>query len=214
VPSGAEHDPDLPLAQETIRAHHVVGALHLMVDVLDAGAIGREQRNRVMHFVDAQQRRIADAVAHARVADPRPERLVAGGIRRAQADVAKAGDAGVARAVVAHHAVRGAPYQLDAVAARVVEGDELAHLACLGFPRRADVNRVAEPLQFAGGGRERGARADLEGHRLVARIALDVAQRMLALVGLEIDRVLGDFADFETEHVGGETGRAFEVARA
>src|SRR5262249_59631434 len=120
-----EHDANLPLAQEAERAHHVVGALHLVIDVLDAGAIGREQRDRVMHFVDPQQRRVADAVAHARIAYLRPERLVARGVRRAQADVAEAGDAGVAYAVVTLAAMGAPPHQLDTITARVVERDQL-----------------------------------------------------------------------------------------
>jgi len=64
----------------------------------------------------------------------------------------KAGDAGVARAVVAHAAVGGPPHQLDPVAARVVESDELAYLAGIGLAGRAGVNRVAEPFKLAGGG--------------------------------------------------------------
>src|SRR5262249_967475 len=185
-----------------------------MIDVLDAGAVGREQRDRVVHFVDPQQRRFTDAVAHARVADLGPERLVARRVRRAQADMTKVGDAGVARAMVAHAAVGGPPHQLDPVAARVVEGDELAHFARLRLARRAGAHRVAEPFEFAGRRGQRRARGDLEGDGLLARVALEVAQRVLALVGLEIDRAFGDLADLEAEHVGGKAGRALDVARA
>src|SRR5262249_31475822 len=80
-------------------------------------------------------------------------------------------------------------------------------------PAGAGGARAAAPLRRAGGGRERRARADLECHRLLARVAIEVAQRVLALVGLEVDRVLRGFAHFEAEHVGGETRRPFEVAR-
>src|SRR3546814_5814643 len=86
---------------EVVRTLHVVRALDLVVDVLDARARGREQRNLVVDLVDAQQGRIADAVADACVADGGPEALVAHGVGGAQANVAEAGAAGVAAAVPA-----------------------------------------------------------------------------------------------------------------
>jgi hypothetical protein len=66
-----------------------------MVDVLDARAVRRKQGDRVMDLVDAQQRRIADPVAHAGVADFGPEGFVAGRVGRAQSDVAEPCDPGV-----------------------------------------------------------------------------------------------------------------------
>jgi hypothetical protein len=47
--------------------------------------------------------------------------------------------------------------------------------------------------------------------RVIVRIALDIAQRMLALVRLEIHRALFNFADFEAQHLGSETGSAFDI---
>ena len=55
-----------------------------MVDVLDACPARRKQRDRVMDLVDAQQCRIADAVADSRVADLGPEGIVAGGVGGAE----------------------------------------------------------------------------------------------------------------------------------
>jgi hypothetical protein len=43
--------------------------------------------------------------------------------------------------------------------------------------------------------RNHRARADLERDRLVERIALHITQRVLALIGLEINRALNDFAN-------------------
>src|SRR3546814_6456087 len=67
-----EHHGNPALADEVVRTLHVVRALDLVVDVLDARARGREQRNLVVDLVDAQQGRIADAVADACVADGGP----------------------------------------------------------------------------------------------------------------------------------------------
>src|SRR3546814_3392640 len=130
------------LADEVGRTLHVVRALDLVVDVLDARARGREQRNLVVDLVDAQQGRIADAVADACVADGGPEALVAHGVGGAQANVAEAGDAGVAAAVPATAGQRRAPRQLDPIAGRITESDEATHLALGSFVRGADVHRV------------------------------------------------------------------------
>src|SRR6516162_2644518 len=100
MPSRPKHDSDLPFGEEPERPHDVVTALDLVVDVLDTGVGGRKQCDRVMHFVDAQEWRIADPVAHARIANPCPEYLIAHGVRGAQANVTEAGDAGIARAVI------------------------------------------------------------------------------------------------------------------
>ena len=65
------------LVEEMQRAHDVVGGLDLVIDVLDACAIGREKRDRMVHLVNAKQGGVADAVADARVAHLRPEDLIA-----------------------------------------------------------------------------------------------------------------------------------------
>src|SRR6516164_6665878 len=147
MPSRPKHNSDLPFRQEPEGTHDVVAALDLVVDVLDTGAVGREQCNRVMHFVNAQERRVSDTITHARIADPRPERLVAHGVRGAQANVTEAGDTGITRAVIARTTVGGSPYQLNPIAGRVVKSDELAHFPGLRLAGRAGVNRVSESLQ-------------------------------------------------------------------
>jgi hypothetical protein len=63
--------------REIKRAHHVIACGDLMIDVLDARSVRRKQCDRVMDLVDAQQRRIADAVTHPGVAHLGPECLVA-----------------------------------------------------------------------------------------------------------------------------------------
>src|SRR6266704_2413396 len=63
------------VAQEVIRAHHVVEVLDLVVDVLHARMGRGEQGERVMDRVHAQEGRVADPVRYSVVQEPRPERL-------------------------------------------------------------------------------------------------------------------------------------------
>ncbi|MCY1244894.1 hypothetical protein D9M72_579940 [compost metagenome] len=124
MPSRTEQDADPPFAQEVVRPHQVVDAFYLVVDMLDAGVSGREQRDFVVDLVDSQQRRLADPVTYLCIAKPRPERFVARRIGRAQADVAEAGDAGIARWKIAATAMVGRDHEIDAVARRITKVDE------------------------------------------------------------------------------------------
>src|SRR5690349_1252892 len=92
----AEHDRHAPFVEEVVGAQHVVAALDLVIDVLDAGLRGADQRDGVMDGVDAHQRDVADSIADAGVADLGPESLVARRIGRVEADVAEACDTRVA----------------------------------------------------------------------------------------------------------------------
>ena len=94
MPSRTEYHRHLTFRQEIERAHHVIAGGDLMVDVLDARPVGRKQRDRVMHLIDAQQRGIADPVAHSGVAHFGPERLVTGRVGGAESDVAESRDPG------------------------------------------------------------------------------------------------------------------------
>src|SRR6266702_1519088 len=76
MPPGPEDDFHALVAQEVIRAHHVVEVLDLVVDVLHARMGRGEQGERVMDRVHAQEGRITDPVRHPGVQEPRPERLV------------------------------------------------------------------------------------------------------------------------------------------
>src|SRR3546814_16386675 len=104
------------------------------------------------------------------VADGGPEALVAHGVGGAQANVAEAGDAGVAAAVPATAGQRRAPRQLDPIAGRITESDEATHLALGSFVRGADVHRVAERPEFRGGGIEFGGGVEFERNRLAGAI--------------------------------------------
>ena len=73
------------------------------------------------------------------------------------------------------------------VAGRIVEGDEAAHAAQLRFLAGADMDAVAEPVEFGGRQFQIVALGHLERDGLVGRRAREIAQRVFALVGLEID---------------------------
>ncbi len=87
VPARAEHDLHAALLEEVVRAHDVVDPGHLVVHVLHAGVGRGKQRHAVVHFVDPQERRRADAVRYPRVHHLRPEGLVPHRVRGAQPDV-------------------------------------------------------------------------------------------------------------------------------
>ena len=76
MPSRAECYRDALFLQEMIGAHHVVAGLDLMVDVLDSGAVGWKQRDRMVYLINTQQRGIADTIGDAGVANGGPELLI------------------------------------------------------------------------------------------------------------------------------------------
>src|SRR5712691_9709340 len=133
VPPGPEDDFHALVAQEVIRAHHVVEGTHVVVDVLNAWMGRGEQSEGVMDCVHAQQGRIADPVRHPGVQEPRPERLVSRSVGGAQPDVAEMRDSGVARRKVAQPGMEGTHHDLDLVPGRVLEGEELLHPAQLAL---------------------------------------------------------------------------------
>src|SRR6266446_7016309 len=126
--------------------------------------------------------------------------------------MAEARDTGIARPVVAAAVVGGTHHQLDSVAARVGERDELADFSALRFGGRAGVHRVSASLELYCGARELVRGSNLEGGRLIGGIALEIAQRVRALVGFEVEGVFGAFGDLEAEEIGGKDFGGFKVA--
>src|SRR5271165_6102288 len=124
---------DPALLEEIIGAHHVVDIFDLMVDVLDPAMRRLKQHHRMMHRRDAQKRRRADPVGDARVADARPEALVAFRVGTEEADMAETGDAGVAAREIAHAAMERPRHELDLVAGRIGRGDKAAHATLLAL---------------------------------------------------------------------------------
>ena len=126
----------------------------------------------------------------------------------------KSGDAGVPRAVIALAGGLGAHDELDGVAGRILEADELAHMTRGAFFPRAVMYGMAEPLQRRAGGLQVFGAAEFEAGRLVVRVAVEIAERVGAVIGLEVGRALAPLGDFEAQNVdrvplgAGEVGGA------
>jgi hypothetical protein len=185
-----------------------------VVDVLHPVARRGEQGHLVVDLVDAQQGRVADAVAHLGAQHFRPELLVARRIRRAQSDVAEPGDARVARRKVAPAAVVRSHHQVDAVAARVAEVREGLDVALFALLHGASTHVDAGIAEQRGRLVQVGARAHLETDGVVARIALEVHQRVIALVAAKVVRTGLRAGVFQPEDLQRILVRGREVSRA
>ena len=148
MPSWAEHHADIPILQEIVGAHDVIAGLNLMIDVLNAWSWRWEQSDRMMHLIDAQERRITDPIGNTRVAYRCPECLVTHGISRAESDMAEARDPCIAAAVVALPGVPRPVNKLDAIAARIFEGDKAFDVTRSGFTGRADLDRMTQAVEL------------------------------------------------------------------
>jgi hypothetical protein len=116
--------------------------------------------------------------------------------------------------VIAPAVIGGPPDQLDLVASRILEADEAPHSAQLGFLRRAQADLMAEPIELRGRRLQVRTLGHFERGGLVHRRAGEVAERVLALIGLEIERVLRAVRDFEAEIIRGKARGAVEIRGA
>ncbi len=73
---------------------------------------------------------------------------------------------------------------------------------------------MAEPIELRSRRLQIRALGHLEGGGLIGRRAGEVAERVLALIGLEIHRVLRTVRDLEAEIIRGELGGAVEIGGA
>src|SRR5712691_4154484 len=217
----AEYDLHALLAQEIVGAHDVVEILDLVVDVLHAGVRRREQGERVVDGADAQERRVADPVRHARVEEPRPERLVARRVRGAQPDMAEMRDSGVARGKIALAAVKRPHHDLDLVAGRVLEREEPLHAAQLAFLLRAVTHGMAGFLDLRARLVEVVPVLEIEGDDMVRRIAFEIDQRVIArvaphrcLVAAEIRGLALPARQLQPDDPGRELDRGLQIRRA
>jgi len=120
MPARAEDDGHALSRQVIVGAQHVVIALNLVVDVMDAGAAARRQGHGVMDRVHPHQGDVADTIADPGIADLGPKLLVACRIRGIQAGMAESGNAGIARREISLPAPFGVNRQLDLVAGRAL----------------------------------------------------------------------------------------------
>ncbi len=221
MPAGAKQDFDALLAQKIPCAHDVIHVLDLVVDVLHAAMRGGEQRQRMVCGVDAQQCRVTDPVGHSRVAQLRPEFLVARRVHRIQSDMAEMRDARVAAGEVAHAGVVWLGNELDPVAARIVRGDKRLDTPLLTFLARAEMHRMAGAFQLRAHRVEVRWVVQVEADSLVGRIALEIDQCVVAritahrdLVAAEIRRLALACDKLQADDVGCEAHRAVKVGRA
>src|SRR6266487_303421 len=104
-----------------------------------------------MDGIHPQERRIADPVRYAGVQEPRPEGFVPRRVAGPQSDVAEMRDSGVARRKIAQARMERAHHDLDLVAGRVLEGEELLDAAQLALVLAAVAHRVAGLLDLRAG---------------------------------------------------------------
>src|SRR5712691_10898029 len=217
----AEYDLHALLAQVIVGAHHVVEILDLVVDVLHTGVRRREQGERVMDGADAKERRVADPVRHARVEEPSPEGFVARSIGGAQPEVAEMRDSGVACGEIALAAVKRPHHDLDLVAGRVLEGEELLHAAQLAFLLGAVAHGMAGFLDLRARLVEVVPVLEIEGDDMVRRITLEIDQRVIArvaphrcLVAAEIRGLALPARQLQPDDPGRELDRGLQIRRA
>src|SRR3981081_1438686 len=100
-----------------------------MVDVMNAWSPSWRQRDRVMDRVDAHQGNVADAIAHARIANLRPEFFVSHRIGGTQADMAETGDSGIAGGKIAPATTFRPNHKPDLVTGGILESNKCLDLA-------------------------------------------------------------------------------------
>lgn len=103
-------------------------------------------------------------------------------------------------------------HQLDTVARRVDKAEEIAHVALFGVLALARGNLVAAALQHRAGVLQFFGGIHLEGRGVVARIAFEIAQGVVAGIGLEIDRAMLLARHFQPQHRGRIADRGFQIA--
>src|SRR5437763_2739413 len=132
----------------------------------------------MMDRAEAHQCGVADSVRDPGVANGGPERLVADRVRGAEADMRKAGDARVARAMIALTGGLGPDHELDRIAGWVLEADELAYATRVAVFARSKTHVMAKLFERSAGRVKVFPAAEFERHRLVVGIAFEVAERV------------------------------------
>jgi hypothetical protein len=183
--------------------------------VAQAGFVAAEDGELVVHGIDAHEAGgVADPVRHPGVETRAPEPVGLVHVGRVQAQVAELGDPG--GAAERHRAGHGLLLadQLDPVAERVVEGDELADAPRpgLGFRTAVDGQPGALELGFR----------DLErvgiGHRETGGDhpgrALHQGQAVVAVIGAQVrDLAVHGRDQLQADNLGREPGGGGEIGR-
>src|SRR6202789_648071 len=142
---------DVLLTQEVVRAHDIVDAFNLMIDVLNSGPRRGKQCHSVMHGIDAQKWSLADPIADACITKCGPEFLILARRNGMQSDMGKAGDAGIAGREVAAAAMSRPNDEFDGIAAGICKHDGRSHPALLAFAACRRFDDVPGIVQFRPG---------------------------------------------------------------
>ena len=143
-----------------------------------------------------------------------PETLVAWRVGAAQANVAEARDAGVARSEVACAAVVRAHDQVDAVAAGVVKIHERTHVTLFALRRAAVAHRDPGVAELRRGRVKQLGAAQLEAHVVVSGVGLEVDQGVVTRVAAAVARALLLPHALQADQVARKAVRRAQVARA
>src|SRR5690606_14295591 len=141
----------------------------------------------------------------------RPEQLVAVRIQRTQSNMAEASNARIARRKITPAAMLRSIDQVNAVARWVLEIYEVAHVALLGLGGRPLMHLAAIFGQYCSSMVQLLLRVDFKCRGMVARIALCVAQRVVAAVRAQVDRLAFAAGNLQTEDVGGVAHRCLQI---
>jgi hypothetical protein len=126
----------------------------------------------------------------------------------------ESGDAGVAAAVVAFAGMRGPIDEFNAVPAWVLESNEASDVPRRGLALGAAPDSMPKPLQL---GCRRIAvilAADLKSDRLIGGVFLEIAERMLAGIGLETTLPIAMLGNFPAEIVDRKPRGPLDITRS
>src|SRR5437773_27115 len=171
-----------------------------------------------MDGIHPQERRIADPVRYAGVQEPRPEGFVPRRVGGPQADMAEMRDSGVARRKIAQARMERAHHDLDLVAGRILEGEELLDAAQRAFVLRPVVHRVPRVFDLGAGLVEVLAVLQIEGDRVIRSVPLEIDQRVVArvaayrcLVAAEVGGLAFPPRELQPDDLDGELDRGLQI---
>ncbi|KAG1441393.1 hypothetical protein G6F57_018709 [Rhizopus arrhizus] len=126
----------------------------------------------------------------------------------------EARDPGIAAGKVAPPAMLRRQHQFDAVAGGVGELQEIAHVALLGILAPPGRDVVAAALEHGAGTLQFVGRIHFERGGVVARIAFEIAEGVVAGVGLEIRRPVFLAGKLQSQHRGRVAHRSVQITGA
>src|SRR5690348_3432090 len=175
----------------------------------------------MMAGADAQQWRVAEPIRDTGAHQLGPISLVPDRIARIEADMAEMRNADIAPRKIARARVIRPCDDLDLVAARVARLDDAAGASLLAVLFIREGRAVAGILESGADRVEIDRVFEIEADRMVARIALEIDESVVARIAAHRYDVAAEIRGFafaagelQAENLGRVIDRAFEVARA